>query len=255
MIDWKVEDLSPGKKKGILRHILEQGSGLDYPNDGALVTGIYLIILTHNYTILAKPFLSLLPRVHSMYYSSILLISEFTPFLLISSFAQSIHILAFLCLISYPHYFLDISNLLSLLVELEGRLQADGKVFDTRTLSFPLGEGTENNICEGIERALERFQKGEKSRLTIAPKYGYKSEGNASLRVPPDSTLEYIVKLVNFEKAKESWAMDGAEKLEQAKIFKEKGTGYFKNSKFQLTIKMYKRVTSLLEGKICIIDN
>ncbi|XP_014359722.2 FK506-binding protein 59 isoform X1 [Papilio machaon] len=173
MIDWKVEDLSPGKKKGILRHILEQGSGLDYPNDGALVT-----------------------------------------------------------------------------VELEGRLQADGKVFDTRTLSFPLGEGTENNICEGIERALEKFQKGEKSRLTIAPKYGFKSEGNASLGVPPDSTLEYIVKLVNFEKAKESWAMDGTEKLEQAKIFKEKGTGYFKNNKFQLAIKMYKRVTSLLEDMI-----
>ncbi|KPJ16331.1 Peptidyl-prolyl cis-trans isomerase FKBP5 [Papilio machaon] len=136
------------------------------------------------------------------------------------------------------------------LVELEGRLQADGKVFDTRTLSFPLGEGTENNICEGIERALEKFQKGEKSRLTIAPKYGFKSEGNASLGVPPDSTLEYIVKLVNFEKAKESWAMDGTEKLEQAKIFKEKGTGYFKNNKYQLAIKMYKRVTSLLEDMI-----
>lgn len=40
MIDWKAEDLSPTKNKGILRHIIEQGTGLDYPNDGSQVTGI-----------------------------------------------------------------------------------------------------------------------------------------------------------------------------------------------------------------------
>ncbi|PZC82767.1 FK506-binding protein 59 isoform X1 [Helicoverpa armigera] len=170
MIDWKVEDLSPGKNKGILRHILEQGTGNDGPNDGAMVT-----------------------------------------------------------------------------VELEGRLQADGKVFDTRTVTFPLGEGSEHKVCEGIERALEKFALGEKSRLTIQPKYAFKSEGNADLGVPPNSAVEYIVKLTNFEKTKEAWSMDGAEKVEQAKMFKEKGTNYFKGSKFQLAIKMYKRVTSLLE--------
>ncbi|KAL0831758.1 hypothetical protein ABMA28_001298 [Loxostege sticticalis] len=170
MIDWKVEDLSPTKNKGILRHIVEQGSGYDSPNDGALVT-----------------------------------------------------------------------------VELEGKLLADGKIFDTRTVTFNLGEGSENNICEGIERALEKFLKGEKSRITIQPKYAFKSEGNAELGVPPNSAVEYTVTLTNFEKAKESWSMDGSEKLEQAKIFKEKGTNYFKASKFQLAIKMYKRVINVLE--------
>ncbi|CAH2040153.1 unnamed protein product, partial [Iphiclides podalirius] len=173
MIDWELDDLSPGKRKGILRNTLEQGSGFGSPNDGALVT-----------------------------------------------------------------------------VELEGRLKADGKIFDTRTVTFSLGEGSEHNICEGIERALEKFTKGEKSRLTIAPKYGFKSEGSSELGVPPDATLEYTVKLVNFEKAKETWAMDGSEKLEQAQIFKEKGTNYFKSSKFQLSIKMYKRVTSLTEDMV-----
>lgn len=169
MIDWKVEDLSPNKNKGILRHIIEQGSGSENPNDGAQVT-----------------------------------------------------------------------------VELQGKLQ-DGKVFDTRTVSFTLGEGSESNICEGIERALEKFTLGEKSRLTLQPKYAYKSEGNSEMGVPPNSVVEYTVKLVNFEKVKESWAMDGAEKLQQAKIMKEKGTSYFKSNKFQLAIKKYKKVVSLLE--------
>lgn len=132
-------------------------------------------------------------------------------------------------------------------MELQGKLQ-DGKVFDTRTVSFTLGEGSESNICEGIERALEKFTLGEKSRLTLQPKYAYKSEGNSEMGVPPNSVVEYTVKLVNFEKVKESWAMDGAEKLQQAKIMKEKGTSYFKSNKFQLAIKKYKKVVSLLEG-------
>lgn len=139
-------------------------------------------------------------------------------------------------------------------MELEGKLP-DGKVFDTRTVTFTLGEGTESNICEGIERALEKFALGEKSRLTLQPRYAFKSEGNKEMGVPPNSVVEYVVKLTSFEKAKESWAMDGEEKLEQAKIAKEKGTSYFKSNKFQLAIKKYKKVVSLLDGNyfICLI--
>lgn len=135
-------------------------------------------------------------------------------------------------------------------VELEGKVLPDGKVFDNRTLTFSLGEGADNNICEGVERALEKFLKDEKSRLTIQPKYAFKSEGNSDLGVPPNSAVEYVVKLTNFEKAKESWSMDGPEKIEQAKIYKEKGTNYFKAGKHQLAIKMYKRVGTLLDGKL-----
>ncbi|XP_037975665.2 FK506-binding protein 59 [Plutella xylostella] len=132
-------------------------------------------------------------------------------------------------------------------VELEGKLLSDGKVFDTRTLTFPLGEGGEVNVPDGLERALEKFLKGEKSRVTLKPKYAFKSEGNAVLGVPSNSSVEYTVKLTNFERAKESWAMDGPEKLEQAKIYKEKGTNYFKQSKYLLAIKMYKKVVTLVD--------
>ncbi|CAG9120782.1 unnamed protein product [Plutella xylostella] len=134
-----------------------------------------------------------------------------------------------------------------IVVELEGKLLSDGKVFDTRTLTFPLGEGGEVNIPDGLERALEKFLKGEKSRVTLKPKYAFKSEGNAALGVPSNSSVEYTVKLTNFERAKESWAMDGPEKLEQAKIYKEKGTNYFKQSKYLLAIKMYKKVVTLVD--------
>lgn len=48
--------------------------------------------------------------------------------------------------------------------------KVNGTVFDDREVQFPLGEGTEHNIPEGLERALERFKKGEKSTIKLAPK-------------------------------------------------------------------------------------
>lgn len=48
--------------------------------------------------------------------------------------------------------------------------RVNGTVFDEREVKFPLGEGTEYNIPEGLERSLERFKKGEKSTIKLSPK-------------------------------------------------------------------------------------
>jgi hypothetical protein len=37
------------------------------------------------------------------------------------------------------------------------------------------------------------------------------------------------------------------EKIEQAKFFKEKGTTYFKNDKYALALKMYKKLVSFVD--------
>lgn len=42
--------------------------------------------------------------------------------------------------------------------------------------------------------------------------------------------------------------MDNEEKIEQAKIVKEKGTTYFKNGKLNLACKMYKKTISYLDS-------
>jgi FK506-binding protein 4/5 len=73
-------------------------------------------------------------------------------------------------------------------------------VFEERELSFPLGEGSEFGICEGLERALEKFKKGEKSRIVLKAKYAFKAEGNPALGIPPDANIEYEAELKNFEK-------------------------------------------------------
>ena len=54
------------------------------------------------------------------------------------------------------------------LVHIIGRV--NGTVFDERDIKFPLGEGSEFNIPEGLETALEKFKKGEKSVIKLSPK-------------------------------------------------------------------------------------
>lgn len=48
--------------------------------------------------------------------------------------------------------------------------KVNGTVFDEREVKFPLGEGCEHNIPEGLETALEKFKKGEKSVIKLSPK-------------------------------------------------------------------------------------
>ncbi|KAJ8912897.1 hypothetical protein NQ315_011220 [Exocentrus adspersus] len=132
-------------------------------------------------------------------------------------------------------------------VHVVGKYQ--GNIFDERDVTFTVGEGSEANIIPGVEHAIEKFKKGETSRLIIAPQYAFGQNGNAEINVPPNATVEYVVTLKNFEKAKESWSLDTEEKIEQCKLFKEKGTAYFKAGKYPLAIKLYKKIHTYLENE------
>ncbi|XP_063911396.1 FK506-binding protein 59 [Zophobas morio] len=125
----------------------------------------------------------------------------------------------------------------------------DGKEFDVRDVTFTVGEGSEQNVILGIDKAIEKFKKGETSKLIIKPHYAFGSQGSTEFNIPPNATVEYTVTLKEFERVKESWALDTKERVEQAKIFKEKGTGYFKVSKFKLAIKMYKKIIDYLDSQ------
>lgn len=77
--------------------------------------------------------------------------------------------------------------------------------------------------------------------------YAFGAEGSPSLGVPPGASVEYEAELCSFEKAKESWEMDQAEKIEQAKTCKERGTQFLKAEKYKLAVKQYKKIIDLLE--------
>ncbi|KAL1116828.1 hypothetical protein AAG570_005298 [Ranatra chinensis] len=121
------------------------------------------------------------------------------------------------------------------------------KVFDERDVTFCLGEGIEELIPPGVEKALEHFHLNEKAKLELKPNYGFGASGCEKFGVPPDSPLVYIVTLKSFQKIKDTWLMESKEKLEHGKMFKEKGTNYYKAEKFQLALKMYKKMIKYLE--------
>lgn len=123
----------------------------------------------------------------------------------------------------------------------------NGKIFEDRDVQFSLGEGEDCGVIEGVEKALESFKSGEKSRLKIKSKYAFKNVGKPEFDIPPNATVEYTVELKSFEKAVESWSLKNNQQVEQAKLYKEKGTNYFKANKYNLAIKMYKKVASFLE--------
>uniref|UniRef100_T1JDQ0 peptidylprolyl isomerase n=1 Tax=Strigamia maritima TaxID=126957 RepID=T1JDQ0_STRMM len=124
----------------------------------------------------------------------------------------------------------------------------EGRVFEDRDVTFAIGEGLENGVVDGIEKALEKFKKGETSRLLLKSNYAFGNEGKPEFNIPSNADIEYDVTLNSFEKAKENWEMDNDEKLEQANICKTKGTNYFKAGNFKLAIKQYKKVIELVEN-------
>jgi FKBP-type peptidyl-prolyl cis-trans isomerase len=125
----------------------------------------------------------------------------------------------------------------------------NGVQFEDRDVTVVIGEGSEVGVVEGVEQALKKFKKGEKSQLEVKSRYAYGKDGNAAYNIPSDADLEYEVELKNFEKAKESWEMDINEKLEQSEICKNKGTNYFKAGKYKMAVKLYTRITDMLKSE------
>lgn len=131
----------------------------------------------------------------------------------------------------------------------------NNNVFEDREVTFTIGEGSESNILESIEHAIQSFKKGERSLIKLKPKYAYGDKGEPSLNIPPNADIEYEIHLKNFEKAKGSWEMDSDEKLEQSEISKNKGTTYFKAEKYSLAVKQYKKIIDFLEYETSLSDD
>ncbi|KAL2239665.1 peptidyl-prolyl cis-trans isomerase FKBP62 [Sesamum indicum] len=138
-------------------------------------------------------------------------------------------------------------------LKLIGKLQ-DGTIFVKK------GHGDDENdlfefkvdeeqVIEGLDRAVKTMKKGEAALLTVAPEYAFgSSESQQELaRVPPNSTLCYDVELVSFVKEKESWDMDTAEKIEAAGKKKEEGNVLFKAGKYVRASKRYEKAAKYIE--------
>ncbi|KAM1764690.1 hypothetical protein ACFX11_003913 [Malus domestica] len=137
-------------------------------------------------------------------------------------------------------------------LKLTGKLQ-DGKEFLKK--GHVEGEDLfefktdEEQVIDGLDRAVQTMKKGEVALLTIAPEYAFGSvEFQEELAVvPPNSTVNYEVELVSFEKDKESWDMNTEEKIEAAGKKKEEGNALFKAGKYARASKRYEKAVKYID--------
>lgn len=137
-------------------------------------------------------------------------------------------------------------------VNLIGKLQ-DGTVFikrghdDTDPFDF---KADEEQVIDGIDKAVMTMKKGEVALLTIAPEYAFGSTGSKQelAVVPPNATVTYEIELNSFIKDKESWDMNTTqEKIEAAGKKKEEGNAFFKAGKYLKAVKRYEKAAKFIE--------
>uniref|UniRef100_A0A8C1QI16 peptidylprolyl isomerase n=1 Tax=Cyprinus carpio TaxID=7962 RepID=A0A8C1QI16_CYPCA len=76
-----------------------------------------------------------------------------------------------------------------------------GRLFDSRDVTFVVGESEDVDVPLGVDRAMEKIQKGECCLLYLNPKYGYGKEGKKEYDIGSNAELLYEVTLKDFEKA------------------------------------------------------
>eukprot|EP00411_Alexandrium_monilatum_P011778 CAMPEP_0175323062 /NCGR_PEP_ID=MMETSP0093-20121207/72790_1 /TAXON_ID=311494 /ORGANISM="Alexandrium monilatum, Strain CCMP3105" /LENGTH=555 /DNA_ID=CAMNT_0016619957 /DNA_START=49 /DNA_END=1712 /DNA_ORIENTATION=+ len=117
--------------------------------------------------------------------------------------------------------------------------------FAAQTLEFTVGNG---EVCDALECAVCEMKKGEKALLTctkpqlcVDERIARKEAGSTLFR----ATLE----LQSFEKAKDTWSMSEAEKLEYAAARKEAGSTLFRAGRVALAMGQAKDTWSMSEAE------
>jgi len=129
-------------------------------------------------------------------------------------------------------------------------MEKNGRVFDERDhVEFELGEGSSQNIISGVETALSHMKKGDIAKLAIKAQHAWGISGFPEFNIPASTDVTYEVELKSFEKCKEAWQLNSDEKLEQSTLLKNKGSDLFKDSKYELAMKKYQKISEYLKNE------
>ncbi|XP_073260359.1 peptidyl-prolyl cis-trans isomerase FKBP62 isoform X2 [Populus alba] len=136
-------------------------------------------------------------------------------------------------------------------VKLIGKLE-DGTIFvkkgheEEPPFEFKIDE---EQVIDGLDRAVKTMKKGEVALVTIQPEYAFgRSESQQDLAtVPVNATVHYEVEMISFTKEKESWDMNTQEKIEAAWKKKEEGNAWFKAGKYERASRRYEKAAKFIE--------
>ncbi|KAL3082169.1 hypothetical protein niasHT_037807 [Heterodera trifolii] len=123
----------------------------------------------------------------------------------------------------------------------------DGRVFFDAQLDYVLGEGLDHGLPDGVDKALKRMDRGEKSRVTLKGKFGYGKCPPAELGLGIYEEIVFTLHLKDYEKVKATWELTDEEKLDRVKAYKDRGTDFLHQGKFALALAKYDTVIYMME--------
>lgn len=124
----------------------------------------------------------------------------------------------------------------------------NGRVFYDRELQYILGEGSEYDLPDGVDKALKRVDKGEKCQVILkGSTFTYGSNPPPKFNLPLNAEITFVLFLKDFEKVKSSWELLDGEKVDSALALKERGTHFFNLGKLPLALQKYMAIVNLLE--------
>jgi len=122
----------------------------------------------------------------------------------------------------------------------------NGRTFQDEELSFVVGEVFDGSIVPGVLQAVRQLKKSEKAKFTIMSKHAYGSEGSSKYNIPPNTDVVYELELLDMDDPKDSWNLSNDEKFSESEQAKQKGTDMFKDERYEVALRYYKRVVELL---------
>lgn len=103
---------------------------------------------------------------------------------------------------------------------------------------FTVGE---EEVHDTLEQCVTNLKKGEQAVFRVQPSYGYGEKGNEELKVPANAALVYDITLTDFTPERESYEMETAEKLSFSRQKKEEGNDFYKQKRYNMALKRYKK--------------
>lgn len=120
---------------------------------------------------------------------------------------------------------------------------ANDKVFTTHGADEEVTLNIDEDLTmpDGLNKALQSMNKGEKATFKVRSDYAYGAEGNKELGIAPNTDLVYNIDLLSFENEKSSWDMDVKEKLASMVKKKKKGNTLFGMRKYSKACDFYSK--------------
>eukprot|EP00768_Dysnectes_brevis_P001491 gnl/Dysnectes_brevis/138_a163_7678.p1 GENE.gnl/Dysnectes_brevis/138_a163_7678~~gnl/Dysnectes_brevis/138_a163_7678.p1 ORF type:complete len:334 (-),score=118.44 gnl/Dysnectes_brevis/138_a163_7678:34-1035(-) len=109
---------------------------------------------------------------------------------------------------------------------------------------FTVGRG---QVIQGWDRGIPGMKIGEKCRLTIASHLAY-GEAGSGATIPPNSDLQFVVELFEFEEEDTEYPIETSEKIVAAVKRRTDGNALFKDGKAAKATKKYTKALELLEN-------